>query len=256
LGLNVATLNSTFNYENGYIGAINPNTNTSNLAASITNPITYSPINLDISPQPLTPNGGITVPLGNSQTTTVNYKITPTNLVAGFLQAGTYSTTLKYQAYNAGGGASTNVAQTANLKVTVSDMGSLAVNNTEVALTFGTENDYINGTSTNIQNHLTISKTSAYDVYVKASSDNLLTQDNEPSTIPVNCITIGPGNGQAGLSTVILSSTAQKIISGAGPCLDRNIDIKYSIPADKIGQILGHRPGTYSTRITYSFVAL
>jgi len=111
----------------------------------------------------------------------------------------------------------------------------------------------LNGVAVNIPNHLTISKTCAYDVYVKASSENLV---NGTYSIPVSCISIGPGSGQAGISSVSLSSTAQKIITGASPCLDRNVDIKYSIPAEKIEQVLGHPAGTYSTTITYSCVAL
>jgi len=132
LGLNVSTSSSTFNYGNGYIGAINPNTSTSNLSASITSPSSGSQINLNTTPQTLTPAGGIVVPVGNTSVNTVTYGVTPANLTAGFLQAGSYTTTLKYEAFNAGSGAITNTQQMANLNLEVADMGAITVNNGEV----------------------------------------------------------------------------------------------------------------------------
>jgi len=253
LGLNVSTSSSTFNYTNGYIGAINPNTSTSNLSASITAPSAGSQINLNTTPQALTTAGGIVVPVGNTSVNTVTYGVTPTNLTAGFLQAGSYTTTLKYEAFNAGNSPNTTTQQMVNLNLEVADMGAITVNNAEVTLALSTQNDYLNGVAVDIPNHLTISKTSAYDVYVKAASDNLV---NGTSTLPVSCISIGAGSGQTGINPVSLSSTAQKIITGAAPCLDRSVGIQYSIPAEKIKQVLGHPAGTYSTTITYSFVAL
>ncbi|MCD2421417.1 hypothetical protein LQ567_01490 [Niabella pedocola] len=253
LGLRVNTATANFAYSNGYPGAANPNTSTGNVMANVSAPVTGTPIALSSSYQNLSPAGGYTIPVGNKQTNTVNYSISPANLKAGFIQKGTYTTTLNYEAFDAGTTPqAAAVQQVPALTVNVADLGELRVNNSDVTVSFNNLNDYKNGVSTSLNNALTISKTTAYDVYVKASSPNLV---NGSNTIPVGCVSISSSTGDPSVSAVTLSPTAQKIISAAAPVIDRQVGLKYSITADKVTQVLGKPPGTYNTTITYSFVA-
>ncbi|MBZ4192461.1 hypothetical protein [Niabella beijingensis] len=253
LGLRVKTATSTFAYSNGYPGAPNPGTGTGNLSASVSAPVPGAGIALSSTYQNLSPAGGYTVPAGNKQTNTVSYTITPANLKAGFIQKGTYIATLNYEAFDAGTTPqAATVSPSSLFTVNVADLGELRVNNSDVTLSFNNLNDYQEGVSASLNNALTISKTTAYDVYVKASSSSLV---NGSNTIPVGCVSISSSTGDPSVTPVTLSSTAQKILSASAPVIDRQVGLQYSIAADKVPQVLGKPPGTYNTTITYSFVA-
>lgn len=250
LGLKVATSAANLTYSNGYSGATDPGTSTAKVSAQITSPTSGTAVNLSTAYQNISPNGGYAVPVGNSQSNTVSYSISAANLISGFVQAGTYTTTLNYQASNAIDG-SVPSTQNETLTINVSNMGNLVVNNPSVILSFNTLSDYQNGVSVNMPNHLTISNTSAYDIYVKASG-NLI---NGSINLPIGAIKVGPGTSQTGVAPVTLTTTAQKIISASIPVINRNVAIQYSIAASSVSQLLGNPAGTYTTTVTYSFVA-
>ncbi|SDD32738.1 hypothetical protein [Niabella drilacis] len=253
LGLRVKTAAANFAYSNGYPGAANPNTSTNNVSANVSAPVSGSGIALSSSYQNLSPAGGYTIPIGNKQTNTINYTLSPAQLRSGFIQKGTYTTTLNYEAFDAGTTPrATAIQQASALTINVADLGELRVNNSDVTVSFSSLNDYKNGVSTSLNNALTVSKTTPYDIYVKASSSNLV---NGSNTIPVSCISISSGTGDPSVSTITLSPTAQKIISASAPVIDRQVGLQYSVPPDKVSQVLGKPPGTYSTTVTYSFVA-
>ncbi|WP_018627726.1 hypothetical protein [Niabella aurantiaca] len=254
LGLRVKTGAANFAYSDGYPGATNPNTGTDQVSAKIPAPVPGPAIALNTTYQDLSPAGGFAVPEGNTQNNTVSYTISPANLKAGFIQKGTYTVPLYFEAFDAGTVPQVStIAQPSALTVNVEDMGELLVHNNEASLSFSDINDYTNGVSTSIANALTISKTTPYDVYVRSSSPSLASGSN---TIPVGCIAIGPGNGDPSVSTISLSAVSQKIISAAAPVIDRQVALQYSIGPDKVEQVLGKPPGTYTTTVTYSFVAL
>ncbi|MGJ7031518.1 hypothetical protein [Niabella hirudinis] len=174
LGLRVKTATTNFTYSNGYPGAANPNTGTGNVSANVSSPVPGAPITLSSSYKNLSSPGGYAIPAGNKQTNTVNYTLSPTNLKLGFIQKGTYTATLNYEAFDAGAApVATAVQQAPTLTINVADLGELRVNNSDVTVSFSNLGDYKNGVSTSLSNALTISKTTAYDVYVKAAASNL-----------------------------------------------------------------------------------
>ncbi|AHF17798.1 hypothetical protein [Niabella soli] len=252
LGLHVKTAAVNFAYTNGYSGASDPNTATGNVSANISAPVTGAAIALSTSYQNLSPAGGYAVPTGNNQTNTVTYSITPATLKAAFIQKGSYTTTLNYEAFDAGTTPlAGSVQQNAALVINVSDLGALQASS-DLTLSFNNVTDYTNGVSASLVNALTISKTTPYDVYVKASSDLV----NGSNSIPVSCISLASDTGDPTVTAVTLSTASQKIISAAAPVIDRQVALKYSITSDKTAQILGKPAGTYTAGITYSFVAL
>lgn len=198
-------------------------------------------------------NTALDIPVGNSQSSTYQYSISAANLKSGFYHAGTYTATLNYEVFDANG-AATSQFTNATLQVNVSEMGEMVMNNSTVDLSFNNASDYANGVETNMPQHLTFSKTIPYDVYVKASANTL--GNGNGQSIPVGIIKIGAGDGQTGISNISLSTTAQRIIDAAAPEIDRNVDIKYTIDAGDVPQLLGKPEGTYSVDVVYSFVAL
>lgn len=252
LGLRVKTTTTSFDY-NGDQGAANPNTGTSRVSATISAPASGPVIALSTTYQDLSPTGGYAVPVSNKQNNAFTFSISSPDLNAGFIQKGTYTTTLHCEAFDAGSTQqAAAVPQSSMLTVNVDDLGELLVNNGVVTLSFNGLDDYTNGTSTSLTNALTISKTTPYDVYVRAASSNL---ENGSHTIPVSCISIGPASDDPSVSAVSLSAVSQKIISAAAPVIDRQVSLKYSIGPDQVAQVLGKPPGTYTTMVTYSFVA-
>lgn len=192
-------------------------------------------------------------PAGNQLKMDVRYSISAANLQKGFIAAGAYKTTLGYDIYSS----DFKFPLTAQilkptLTIQVDDMGELKVNDNEVNLAFNNQDDYSKGVAAAMPNHLKVSKTTAYDIYVRADATELT---NGTNNIPVDLITLGPTTGQRGVAEVKLSATAQKIVSGALPVIDRTIGLKYAITAADAARLVGKADGTYSVTVTYSFTA-
>lgn len=192
---------------------------------------------------------------GNQKSLNGTFSISSADLKSGFIQAGTYSVPIVYAwdkpttTYPTGPLQKTT---SSTFQVVVNDMGEIAVNQTAVILPFNTASDYQAGVTREFSSHLTLSKTTPYNVYVKASSSSFTSGSN---TIPLNILEIGPMNNQTGVNTVVLSSTPALLINNADPVIDREVNLFYRIPASKVSSILGKPNGAYSTSIVYSFVA-
>lgn len=210
---------------------------------------------LSTTDQSLTNTSGIAVPTNNNQSLTYSYRIGASQLKTNFVQAGTYTVPLTYSwnklssAYPSG---SLQAQANGSLSVVVSDLGEIVANQQTVNLAFATANDYKNGVNLNMPAHLKVSKTTPYNLYVRATSTNFASGGN---SIPLNVLRIGPMAGQGGMNTITLSTTAQQLIQNADPVIDRNLNILYSIPASATSMLLNKPPGAYSANIIFSFVA-
>ncbi|MNR27287.1 hypothetical protein D3C85_1445530 [compost metagenome] len=100
--------------------------------------------------------------------------------------------------------------------------------------------------------HLKLSKTTPYNLYVRATSASFASGVN---SVPLNVLRIGPMPGETGMQTVTLSTTPQQLINAANPTVDRSLSIRYSIPASETSKLLNKPAGTYSTNIIFSFIA-
>jgi hypothetical protein len=249
-GIRLKTGATNFAFTNGYSGATDPLTAVSNVQAQITG---QSAINLSTTLQNLSPSGGFAVTTGNTRTSAVNFSIAPATLKTSFIKKGTYTSNLSYEVFDARvSPALTAVPLTATLTVDVADMGEIAVNNTSVNVNFTTPAHYASGASTEMPAHLTVSKTTAYSVTVRANAAVLTSGSN---TLPVGILNIGPATGQTGITPITLSTTAQKIIDGAAPEIDRSIGLKFSVPASQLSQVLNKPAGDYTVTLTYTLIA-
>ena len=198
--------------------------------------------------------GNLEVPSSNKETLNYQFSISAANLKTSFAQAGTYSTPLSYSYIPAS--ANTDVAtvtnSTSRLNIVVDDMAEMDVTQKQVELSFTTADHYKQGVSVQVPNHLTLSNTTPYKVYVRSESSSF-TADNGDH-IPLDVIEIAPMGGQMGVNTVKLSNTAQELISGANPVIDRNISLEYRVPASETHKLLDRKGGIYSTSVVFSFV--
>lgn len=246
--------NAVFNFS-GPAGILNPNTGIQNMKVAISSPATGTAIALSAAYQNIPGATSLAVPVKNTETDILTYSLSPSDLVAGFMQSGTYSNSI-YSQITDSRSLPSNPAPAVNLvtplSIQVADLQEIRLNQTVINLAFNNLADYQNGIAVNSSNHITISKTNPFDVYVKSNTNVLVIGTN---SIPVSCLQIGPASGQTDMLPITLSTTAQKVISGAKPCLDRNFNVKYSIAADKVPLLLGKPPGTYTTTVTYSFTA-
>ena len=252
-GLRVKANSANFSYTNGYTGSADLSTLTNLLNVKMTTPIAGNLVSPGTTFNDLSTTG-LSVPTGNQQSNTIAVSVSPANLKSGFLQQGTYSATITYEAFDSQTSPlATKKVVTMPLTLVVNDLSELKVNQTDVNLIYNNATDYANGVHTDVSNHVTFSKTTAYDVYVKANTSTLT---NGSNSIPVDLITVSPSPGYAGsFNTVNLSSTYQKLISAAAPVVDRTLNVRYAIPNTKTSQLLGKVAGIYSTVVTYSIIA-
>jgi hypothetical protein len=199
---------------------------------------------------------GIPVGPGNKTTKNIRFFIKSEVIRRKFAAAGNYRLRVLYDTYDARGSGVRKVPGTTssfNLEVAVADLGELKINDATVNLQLNSAADYRNGTAIDLPNHLRLSKTTPYDVYVRSVTSSLSNGDQQ---IPVSAIQIGPSAGESGVSMVTLSASPQKIISGNVPVIDRNIGIQYSISPASAQQLSGKQRGSYTTTIIYNFTAL
>ncbi|WP_436831333.1 hypothetical protein [Parapedobacter sp. DT-150] len=254
LNLNAGSAQFSFTTSTAYNQL--PATAVSLVNGTLSNVAGANVISLSTTSQSLTPATGIAVPTGNNQTLNAALSITGPNLRAGFLQAGTYSVPITYtwsklaSAYPTG---TLQATRAGTLQVVVSDMAELVANQQTVALGFATTDDYRQGITVDMAQHLRLSRTTPYSVYARSASENFSAPNGE---VPVGILRIGPVPGQSGVNTVTLSTTPQLLIDNANPTVDRTLSLRYSIPPAETARLLGKAAGTYSAQVIYSFTAL
>lgn len=194
------------------------------------------------------------VPVGNSRDVSQKFSISRESLRTGFLQAGTYSLPMihywKKQTHYPPG--EWEEYKNSTFKVIVDEMGEVIAEHQNVDLIFSTTLEYQTGIIKDMPQHLRISHTTPYDLYVRAASGSFAS-GNE--SIPLDVMQVGPMPGQVGMNTITLSDTPQKLIQSAEPVMDRYLDVRYQIPASETHQLLDKGAGQYTVDIIYSIVA-
>ncbi|MGO3194776.1 MAG: hypothetical protein ACTIKE_12220 [Sphingobacterium sp.] len=213
-----------------------------------------TPVSLSASNQALTGATGIGVTT-NIQSLTNTYSINAAQLNAHFLQAGTYSVPLTYtwnklsSAYPSG---TVQAIGGGTLEVIVEDLAEIVAVQQTVSVDFDDVNDYKNGVIRDVAGQLRISKTTPYSLTVRANSSAFTSGIN---SIPLSVLRIGPTANQVGMTTVTLSTSAQQLIGNANPVIDRDINLRFSIPASQTQHLFGKPPGTYAADIIFGIVA-
>jgi hypothetical protein len=201
----------------------------------------------------LTETAGMPVPVGNTSNVTMGYSLTPDVLKNNFLKKGTYTLNLNHEVFDAEGtGAVPSQSLTSSLIVNVADMAELIINQQDVNLVFNTAEDYKKGVQIDMPAHVSLSATSAYDLFIKANTTSI---SNGKNSITITALQVSV-NGTDGTSTtaIPLKETRQGLF-GILPILDKTTTIRYSIPASEALKLIGKASGTYNASVTYSLVA-
>jgi hypothetical protein len=254
--LNLQTGSSLFTFNTSLPYNQLPSSAVGQVSGTLTGIGTATTINLSTTSQALTNATGIVVPTNNNQVLNAAFSINGANLKQSFVQAGTYLVPITFTWNKLSTAYPTGTLQTSragNLQVTVSDLSEVVANQTNVSLAFSSASNYQQGVSKQMPAHIKISKTTPYNLYVRALTGSFTSGTNQ---IPLNVLRIGPMVGQTGMNTITLSTTSQQLINTANPVIDRNLNVLYSIPASETSKLLGKPAGSYSTTIVFSFVAL
>lgn len=246
----LATTNNKFTFSNGATGIGDPNAQTSALQYGITAPQTGTTISLGTTKQKFF--SVATVPNGNKTGLSPQVKIGAADLKQHFINKGVYSTTFDLQVQDKD--PSISKTTTNNLAVQVADMGELQLSSAAVDLAFTSADHYRNGVSRTLAEHITVSKTTPYQVSVRANSANFTFGSN---VIPVSSLQIGPTTGETGVNTIAeLSTQSQVLISSNVPQIDKKYGIRYAIPSTKTAALINKAKGKYTAVITYTLTAL
>lgn len=153
-----------------------------------------------------------------------------------------------------------NAQTTTKVNINISPLLSIKVNDAEVNLDFNTTDDYLNGVTTPMANHLTVSSILPYTINVKAEGNTFNGTTTSSNTIDIGVLKIGITNttselGVAPATPITLTNTAQPLVTNAFIALAKNIDVTYSIPSSKSDgsttDIFGKPVDTYFQTITY-----
>lgn len=217
---------------------------------------TSNPKSLSNLSQPLTVTTGIPVAATNNEILTYNFKLSAANLRSGFAQAGTYNIpglTFAWDKVNSAyPQGNLSVQRSSSLQVVVSELSEIVANQIAVNLNLNTPASYRQGISKDMAAHIRVSKTTPYNVYVRSTSPQF---SNGANQIPLSILRIGPMSGETDMNTVNLSTTSQLLINSANPVIDRDFNMRYSIPASETSKLLGKPAGSYTANIVFSFVA-
>ncbi|MCD2424086.1 hypothetical protein LQ567_15005 [Niabella pedocola] len=248
--LTLAANTAQLAFANGYSGVADPQTGVGKIQLQMTTPA-GSILPLTTTSQQLVANAP--VPVGNKTNFTTRFFISPSDLKTAFINKGDYSTTLTLQGTNTSPAAT--YSKVLNLVVTVNDLSEFNLSATGVTLPFQTAADYKNGVALDLTNHLQVSKTTPYDISVKAQTSDL-TNGASGATVPVNILELGPVAGQSGVNTIsALSTTDQLLVSGALPAVDRYLNIRYRIPPSRTQYLINKPAGIYTAVINYTLTA-
>lgn len=128
-----------------------------------------------------------------------------------------------------------------------------------VNFSYSTAEHYNSDQTVNVPTSLVVTSTSSFDIDVKANGENFTSGSDN---IPVDVLTIQPVTGGTTTMTgtpsnVELSTTDQKLITGADLGSELVLELDYLIPAAKSSSsdILGKPAGTYTQTVTYTATA-
>ncbi|MCS3870672.1 hypothetical protein J3D55_003588 [Chryseobacterium ginsenosidimutans] len=103
-----------------------------------------------------------------------------------------------------------------------------------------------------IPNQIILSNNESFELYVK-SDENYFKKGGLQTNINSNILQIGLDGSSVNAS---LSKTPQKILFNGTPVLDRQLNVRYTIPPAGAQSLVGKENTTYSINVYYSFTAI
>lgn len=152
-----------------------------------------------------------------------------------------------------------------NLSIEIHPIQTLIIKNSpKVALEYKTKEDYAQGVSKKIEDHIQIYSTSGFEVKAKTNNANLVGTAGYTKTIATTDISLTPENGSSslqvgGLTTATLNGTSEVlVITSETGGVDKNFHITYAAIGNNkyINHFVkGENPTIYNTEVTYTIVA-
>jgi hypothetical protein len=214
-----------------------------------------SQISLSTNDQTISTTSGIPVQPGNTSGTLTNtLKVTPANLRANFLQAGSYVYPLTYTiAKTIASSPSTLTSQTMSTTATivVPRLFEANVPSSAVNLNFSTPSNYQQGVTAPMPLPISLSSTIPYNVTVRAETNFTL----NTSTIPAAAVIVEGISTQSGVNPITLSTSAQTLISPSAPVIDRSVYLQFRIPNTQTSNLLNKAAGQYSANVIFTITA-
>ena len=154
---------------------------------------------------------------------------------------------------------------TAKLNVELRPIQTIVIGgDNTVNLVYKTKEDYYNGVTANMNDHLIVYSTGGFAVKVKSDDKNLVfTKDGKTNTIAVNTInlvaTLGKGNeSESTFSAVTLDKSDKNLISSTVGGTNLKFNVAYSgkggnAYVNKYNNV--ENPTVYTTTVTYTIEA-
>ncbi|WP_345987776.1 hypothetical protein AAEU33_12165 [Chryseobacterium sp. Chry.R1] len=169
-----------------------------------------------------------------------------------FFEAGTYTFELNFNARSID--SSINSLQNTAVQIKVLPLSEITIPSSgrNVNFNFNTAAHYTNGQSQMVPNQIMLSNNENFELYVK-SDENYFKKGGLQTDINSNILQIGVDGSSV---NVPLSKTPQKILFNGAPVLDRELNIRYTIPPAGAQSLVGKENTTYSINVYYSFTAI
>lgn len=169
-----------------------------------------------------------------------------------FFEAGTYTFQLNLNAKSTDN--TLDVIQNTDVTLKVLPRSEITIPSSgqSVNFNFNTAAHYANGQSQVIQKQIKLSNNESFELYVK-SDENYFKKGGVQTDIKSNILQIGVEGSSVNAP---LSKTSQKILTNGAPVLDRELNMKYSIPPAGAQALVGKDNATYSINVYYSFTAI
>lgn len=144
---------------------------------------------------------------------------------------------------------------TTTLKVTLAQVQTITVQDSEVELSYTTAANYTDGVEVTKQNHIKVDSSDDFKIQVKTSGADLTGTGGNTDLIAANSISVLASDGSTSpadhgqYTSVNLSTDGQTVIT-ADAGMGRNFDVKYSGAGSDA--YAGIAADTYSTTVTYT----
>lgn len=169
-----------------------------------------------------------------------------------FFEAGTYTFELNFNAASTDNTINSLQNTAVQLKVLPRSEITIPSSGRNVNFNFNTAAHYTNGQSQIIPNQIVLSNNESFELYVK-SDENYFKKGGLQTDINSNILQIGVDGSSVDTP---LSKTPQKILFNGTPVLDRELNVRYTIPPAGAQSLVGKENTTYSINVYYSFTAI
>ena len=189
---------------------------------------------------------------GNRNSFIPELYVSAEDLKTHFFEAGTYTFELNFSARSTDNSINSLQNTAVQLKVLPRSEITIPSSGQNVNFNFNTAAHYANGQSQTIQKQIKLSNNENFELYVK-SDENYFKKGGVQTAINSNILQIGLEGSSA---NVPLSKTPQKILTNGTPVLDRELNVRYTIPPAGAQTLVGKESSTYSVNVYYSFTAI